>query len=52
MVNHKKEQDLRKTRFWIWKSVTRGEGISTPKISSKTIPLIKCAKAMWFFQNI
>jgi len=29
MENHKKEQGLRKTRFWIRESVTRGEGIST-----------------------
>ena len=30
----KKEQGLRKTRFWVRESVTRGEGISTPQRSS------------------
>jgi len=28
MENHKKEQGLRKTRFWVQESVMRGEGIS------------------------
>jgi len=36
MENHKKEQGLRKTRFWVWESVMRGEGISTP-----TTPVIR-----------
>jgi len=29
MENHKKEQGLRKTRFWVRELVTHGEGIST-----------------------
>jgi len=29
----KREQGLRKTRFWVRESVTRGEGISTPTTS-------------------
>jgi len=29
MENHKDKTSLRKTRFWIWESVTRREGVST-----------------------
>jgi len=31
MENHKKEQGLRKTKFWVRELITRGEGISTPQ---------------------
>jgi len=46
---------LRKTKFWVWESVMRGEGISTPttpphNARPKKVPLIKCAKVLWFFK--
>jgi len=47
----KKEQGLRKTRFWVRESVTRGEDISTTTTSVlRLLPLIKCATVMWFFK--
>jgi len=29
MENHKNKTSLRKTKFWIWESVTRREAVST-----------------------
>jgi len=51
MKYHKKEQGMRKTRFWVPESVTCGEGISIHNIRPKMVPLIKCAKLMWFFSK-
>jgi len=51
MKNLKNKTSLRTTRFWIWESVTRKEGVNSLQRPSEGGTLIKNAKSMWF-QNV
>jgi len=52
MENHKKTKVCEKLEFGSGSRLRVGKVLAPHNVRPKTVPLIKCAKVMWFFQNI